>query len=283
MSPINATLLSSHWAFALVVGFVGGVVLAYGLRTVFVGRAPDARVDKEGGTVFLGRWLMEAFYWSFRSFGKFLLRMRVTPDSLTWTSFALTMASLPSAAMGHFSTAGLFFLVGSAFDAFDGMVARERGLASDSGEVLDAIIDRYADMAPLMGLAIFYRFSAWQMAIPLAALVGSVMVSYVRAKTEAMGLKLPSGLMRRHERITYFVVALVAGPEISPLLPKPFGAVHPATLATLGFVAMIANYAAVRLGAQGRAELIRIGRGPGSGKPALPATDKAALMGSDQP
>jgi CDP-diacylglycerol--glycerol-3-phosphate 3-phosphatidyltransferase len=267
MSPINATMIGSHWASALVLGFACGVVLAYALRTVFVGRAEEQRVDKEGGTLFLGRWLMEAFYWTFRSFGYLLLKMRVTPDALTWTSFALTMACLPAAAMGHFSTAGLFFLVGSAFDAFDGLVARERGMASDSGEMLDAIIDRYADMAPLVGLAIFYRFSAWQMTIPLVALVGSVMVSYVRAKTEALGLKLPSGVMRRHERIAYFVVGLVAGPEISPWLPAPFGAVHPATLATIGFVAVTSNYAAVRLAAHGRTALLRSGRGPGGKLP----------------
>jgi CDP-diacylglycerol--glycerol-3-phosphate 3-phosphatidyltransferase len=268
MSPISATsVIKIHWATGLVVAFGCGVVFAYGLRTVFVGRATESRVDKEGGTVFMGRWLMEAFYWSFRAFGKLLLRARVTPDMLTWTSFALTMACLPAAAMGHFSIAGMFFLLGSAFDAFDGMVARERGVASDSGEMLDAIIDRYADMAPLLGLAIFYRFSPWQMSIPLAALVGSVMVSYVRAKSEALDLKLPSGLMRRHERITYLSIALIAGPELSPWMPTLYDEKHLVTLATIAFVALMSNYAAIRLAALGRAELVRIGRGPGGKKP----------------
>lgn len=267
MNIVNATVLSSHWAAGLVFAFAGSVVFAYGLRTVLVGRAIEQRLEKEGGTVFVGRWIMEAFYWSFRAFGQILLRAGVTPDALTWTSLALTMASLPAAAMGHFSTAGLFFLLGAAFDTFDGMIARERGVASDAGEMLDAIVDRYADMAPLIGLAVFYRFSVWQMAVPLAALVGSIMVSYVRAKTEAMDLKLPSGLMRRHERIGYFVLALVAGPEISPWLPTPYGVVHPATLGTIAFIAFISNYAAIRLAAQGRTELIRAGRGPGGKKP----------------
>ncbi|MBI5548724.1 MAG: CDP-alcohol phosphatidyltransferase family protein [Deltaproteobacteria bacterium] len=267
MNPATGSLAYSHWATGLVLAFACSVIFAYSLRTVFIGRAADPRLAKEGGTAFLGRWLIEAFYWSFRSFGRVLLKAGFTPDALTWISFAMTMACLPAAALGHFSTAGLFFGLGAAFDAFDGMVARERGLASDSGEMLDAIIDRYADMAPLLGLAVFYRFSAWQMAIPLTALVGSVMVSYVRAKTEALDLSLPSGLMRRHERITYFVIALVGGPELSPWLPSPFGAVHPATLATIALVAVISNFAAVRLAAQGRAELVRLGRGPGGKKP----------------
>ena len=267
MTPANGNLFYSHWATGLVVAFAGGVIFAYSLRTVFVGRAADPRLVKESGTAFLGRWLIEAFYWSFRIFGRLLLKAGVTPDMLTWTSFAMTMACLPAAALGHFSTAGLFFLLGAAFDAFDGMVARERGLACDSGEMLDAIIDRYADMAPLVGLAIYYRFSGLQMAVPLAALAGSVMVSYVRAKAEALGLNLPSGVMRRHERITYFIIALVIGPEISPWLPAPLGIVHPATLVTLLLVAILSNYAAVRLAALGRAELVRMGRGPRGLKP----------------
>lgn len=271
MSPANAALFESHWVTGLVIAFAGGVIFAYSVRTVFVGRAEDSRLAKEQGTAFLGRWLIEAFYWSFRQFGAWLIKAGVTPDLLTWISFAMSMAALPAAALGHFSTTGLFFLLGAAFDAFDGMVARARGLASDSGEMLDAIVDRYADMAPLVGLAVFYRFSAWQMAIPLAALVGSVMVSYVRSKTEALGMSLPSGMMRRHERITYMVIALVCGPEISPWLPTPWGAVHPATLATVALVAVISNYAAVRLAAQGRAELVRLGRGP---KPQAPGSDQ---------
>ncbi|HEY3452616.1 MAG TPA: CDP-alcohol phosphatidyltransferase family protein [Myxococcales bacterium] len=263
----NGNLFYSHWATGLVVAFAGGVIFAYSLRTVFVGRTADPRLAKESGTAFLGRWLIEAFYWSFRVFGRLLIRAGVTPDMLTWTSFAMTMACLPAAALGHFSTAGLFFLLGAAFDAFDGMVARERGIACDSGEMLDAIIDRYADMAPLIGLTIFYRFSGLQMAVPLAALVGSIMVSYVRAKTESFGLSLPSTVMRRHERITYFVIALVIGPELSPYLPAPFGIVHPATLATLLLVGFLSNFAAVQLAAWGRSELKRLGRGPGGKKP----------------
>jgi len=277
MTPAASQLFFAHWATGLVIAFAGGVIFAYSLRTVFVGRAVDPRLAREEGTAFLGRWLIEAFYWSFRGCGRVLLKAGVTPDMATWASFAMTMACLPAAALGHFSSAGLYLLVGAAFDAFDGMVARERGLASDSGEMLDAIIDRYADMAPLLGLAIFYRFSMVSMAVPLAALVGSVMVSYVRAKTEALGLDLPSGMMRRHERITYAVIALVVGPELSPLLPEhlPTGPwfpegidlVHPATLATILLVALVSNYAAIRLAARGRAELVRLGRGPGGRKP----------------
>jgi CDP-diacylglycerol--glycerol-3-phosphate 3-phosphatidyltransferase len=207
-------------------------------------------------------WLMEAFYWSFRAPGRICSRLGIHPDVLTWISLVLSMATLPAAAMGHFSISGALLIVGSVFDALDGMVARDLKVASDSGEMLDAVVDRYADAAPLIGLAVFYRFSLWQMAIPIVCLMGSMMVSYVRAKTEALGLKLPSGLMRRHERIAYISCALVIAPELSDWLGKPAGAVHPGTLAVVGLVAVVSNYAAYRLVAAARNELIKQGRGP---------------------
>jgi CDP-diacylglycerol---glycerol-3-phosphate 3-phosphatidyltransferase len=238
------------------------ILTAYGVRTAIVGRARDQRVIRAGGTVLLRPWFLEAFYWSFKLPGRMFVRLGVSPDALTWTSLFISVLAAPAAALGHFSTSGLFVLVGSMFDSFDGLVARERKIASDYGEMLDAVIDRYADMAPLVGLTIFYRFSVPQMLVPLFVLVGSVMLSYVRAKSEALNLDLPSGLMRRHERITYVVVALMIGPELSRWLGSPFGIVHPATLTLLALVALIANVAATRLTLNARRALVRAGRSP---------------------
>jgi CDP-diacylglycerol--glycerol-3-phosphate 3-phosphatidyltransferase len=216
--------------------------------------------------VLLNRWFLEAFYWSFKLPGRFFVWLGVAPDTLSWTSLAVTAMSAPVAAMGHFSTAGALVLVGAFFDSFDGLVARERGLCSDRGEMLDAVLDRYADAAPLLGLIFFYRFSAWQMLVPAAALIGSMMLSYVRAKSEALDLHLPSGLMRRHERLTYIVVALVIGPELSRWAGSPWGVIHPFTLGLVAGVGLIANYAAIRLLFSARQELVRLGRGPKEAK-----------------
>ncbi len=251
-----------NWSALFVAGLSVSIMGAYGVHTVLVGREKDARVMRAGGSVLLSQWFLEAFYWSFRLPGRLFIRLGVTPDVLTWTSLVVTLGAGPAAALGHFSTAGAFVLVGAFFDSFDGMVARARNLSSDSGEMLDAVIDRYADVTPMVGLVLFYRFSIWQMMIPILAMIGSLLLSYVRAKSEAMGLDLPSGLMRRHERIAYVIIALVVGPELSRWLDSPLGAIHPATLLGLAVVAVVSNYAAFTLLLRARHELVRLGRGP---------------------
>lgn len=249
-------------AVLLVAIVCGGIVVAYGVRTALVGRTGSQRVAKIGGTVLFGSWAMEAFHWAMSSWASFLGRAGVTPDALTMTSLVVVLGSIPLAAMGHFAWSGVVLLLGAMFDAFDGVVARERGIASDSGEMLDAIVDRYADAAPFVGLALYYRDSLWQMCVPMVALVGSAMVSYARAKAEALDLDLPSGLMRRHERITYVAVALVFGPLV-PFGEGVYGARHLSTLALVGLVGVLSNVAAAQLTLRARAALVSAGRGPG--------------------
>ncbi|MET0793557.1 MAG: CDP-alcohol phosphatidyltransferase family protein, partial [Polyangiaceae bacterium] len=126
-------------------------------------------------------------------------------------------------------------------------------------EVLDAVVDRYADAAPLLGLAIYYRESVPALSLVLAALLGSMLVSYVRAKSEAMSLSLPGGLMRRHERIAYLTVGLLIGPVLH-LASVPAEA--PLTLLAVGVVAVVSNVAAVQLTRAARVALVELGRGP---------------------
>ncbi len=262
-------------AAGTVATFFTAAVSAYAVRTLLVGRRQDPKLQRLGGTMLLGAWFMEAIYWTIRAPGKLFSRLGVKPDTLTIVSLVLTLASGPIAASGHFSTAGLVFLIGSAFDALDGMVARETGMVKRSGAILDSVFDRYADAAPMLGLAVFYRFSIWQMMIPLVALVGSQLVSYVRAKAESMGLDLPSTLMRRHERVAYISFALIIAPMLSPIFQTPLGAVHPGTLTLLLIVAVVANVVALRLLFAARCKLDEQDNIPASTKPDTKVEAKA--------
>jgi CDP-diacylglycerol--glycerol-3-phosphate 3-phosphatidyltransferase len=250
------------WALAGA-GLLAGLVSAYAVRVAFLGRKSDPRIEKVYGTVLLGPWLLEAGYWLLRGSARLVLRAPITPDALTLGSLVITLCAAPLAASGEFAVAALALLAGGALDALDGIVARARGIASDSGEVLDSFVDRYADAAPLVGLSLYYRSSAWLAAIPLAGLVGAMMVSYSRAKAEAMRVDLPSGLMRRHERIAYLVAALLVGPALGPFVDPWLGVEGSLTLGLLAFLALLTNLTAVRLCSETRAKLVALGRGPG--------------------
>jgi CDP-diacylglycerol--glycerol-3-phosphate 3-phosphatidyltransferase len=215
--------------------------------------------------------VVEAFYWAFQAPGRALLALGATPDAITLTALALSIAAGPVAALGLFGWAGGLVLVGAVLDVLDGMVARRSGKSSPSGELLDSVLDRYADFAPLVGLAVFYRGSVWQMLTPLAALLGSTLISYIRAKAEGLRLELPSGSMRRHERVVYLGVALIIGPLLSP----PASALGVAEVVTFGVVAAMAvatNLAALALLARARTVL------RGRAAAAARATSTAAVV-----
>ena len=230
------------------------VLAAYAMSLALFGRPSVERLDNEPGTVLLGRFPIEAFHWAARGVGRALVRTGVSPDALTVVSVALAALAVPLAATGRFEAAGALFAAGSVFDALAGIVARSRGAASDAGEMLDATVDRYADALGFMGLAIFYRDSDWRLAIVLAALLGSMMVSYVRAKADALGIALGPGLMRRPERVAYLSLALLLGPTLSSWI-APSDPTRPATLLVVALIAALSNVAALRLLFEGRARL----------------------------
>jgi CDP-diacylglycerol---glycerol-3-phosphate 3-phosphatidyltransferase len=233
---------------------VAVLLTAYAVRVSRAGRIAAARLESVRGTVLLGRYPIEAFHWAARGFGRVLSKTGVSPDSLTFLSLGLTLFTVPLAAVGHFEAAGVVLILGSSFDALDGIVARELGQTSDAGEVLDSVLDRYSDTFALAGIGLFYRQSAASLALVFLALLGSMMVSYVRAKTEKFGITLPPTLMRRPERIAYLSGALLFGPSLSaavlPQLPN-----QPITLAIVGLIAIVANASAIQLLVRARAEL----------------------------
>ena len=238
---------------------VFAVLAAYATRVLLLGRATDARVQRERPTPLLGTFPMEAMHWALRGAGAGIAKLGVSPDSITWASLVLSIATVPLAATGHFDWAALALALGAAGDALDGIVARQRLLSSDSGEVFDAVVDRYADAMPLAGLVFYYRTNLIALGVMLAAMLGSGLVSYVRAKAEAMQLSPPGGLMRRHERLVYIGVALALGPYLRvPQLPfdRPF------TVVTIAVVAIVSNIAAALLTRNTRQLLAKSGRGP---------------------
>jgi CDP-diacylglycerol--glycerol-3-phosphate 3-phosphatidyltransferase len=243
------------------------VLAAYAVRVARSGRASHPRLGASPGSALLPGWLVEAFYWAMHAPARLFVRLGVSPDALTYLSLVLSASSLPLLAWGEFPAAAIVIIAGATLDAMDGMVARARGVASPAGAVLDSCVDRVADAAPFIGLAIFYRHDVVTLVLPLFAMVSSSMVSYARAKSDGLRLALPNGLMRRHERVVYLCGPLLVAP-LAPTLPLTGDVPYPLALLGVVIIAVVGALAAVVLISRTRAALS--GKAPRDRRAALP-------------
>lgn len=147
-----------------------------------------------------------------------LIRARVHPNAITTVGFFIGISSAWAFAEGYVRLAGMFILIGGVFDIFDGRVARGTGLASAFGSFYDSTLDRISEIIVFVGvLALFLRHGSAQEDVGMVyavvlALGGSLMVSYTRARAEALGLDCKVGLMQRAERVfTLGAAALLFG------------------------------------------------------------------------
>jgi CDP-diacylglycerol--glycerol-3-phosphate 3-phosphatidyltransferase len=229
------------------IGIVVFLLGAYALRVLVKGRYVPERVKKEPGSVFLGRFFIEFGYWCFEPLEKLCVRLRITPNQLTLGSLACSVGGAAAFATGRFTLGGWLVIACAILDALDGMVARTQGTASDAGELLDAAVDRYAEIATFAGIAAYYRSYPLGFWLALTSLAGALLVSYARAKGEISGIDARMGSMNRGERALYIGSAGVLSPYLAHFYEPRV--THPAfylMLATLLLVAVMANVTAIR-------------------------------------
>ena len=142
-----------------------------------------------------------------------IARTGATPNTLTLLGFLGMAVAGVFCAWGSFFFAGLVVAASSAFDALDGALARTTGAASVFGAFLDSFLDRYAEAAVYAGLLMYYAGvgPAWGVEAAFFAAVGSLMVSYARARAEGLGVACRAGLFARPERIAVIIIGLVTG------------------------------------------------------------------------
>ncbi len=143
-----------------------------------------------------------------------LAAIGVTPNMISVAGFAGNVAAGALAAGGHFLAAGVVMLIFSALDLLDGALARRTGTVTRFGAVFDSVLDRLSEAAVLGGLLFHYTEIGGhtvEIALCYAAIVGSIMVSYVRARAEGLGLELREGLFTRAERVLLLAGALIIG------------------------------------------------------------------------
>jgi CDP-diacylglycerol--glycerol-3-phosphate 3-phosphatidyltransferase len=142
-----------------------------------------------------------------------MVALGITPNMLTVAGLLGNVAAAWFVANGELVTGGVLALVFSALDMLDGAVARATGKASPFGAMFDSVLDRLSEAAVLGGILLYELELENHEEVVLAfwAVVGSLMVSYVRARAEGLGTTMRSGLFTRPERVMVTGVALLFG------------------------------------------------------------------------
>jgi len=147
------------------------------------------------------------FKWAVDPLGKFFLSIGMTPNMMTTLGLLGNFLGAYFLSQGKMMLGGILVLVITPVDALDGTMARLRGDPSDFGAFVDSVSDRYAELAILGGLMYYFagQGNALGSTLAFAAAVGSVLVSYVRARAESLQYEARVGLLTRVER--YLVLA----------------------------------------------------------------------------
>src|SRR4030081_947247 len=145
-----------------------------------------------------------------------LRRVPLTPNQVTVVGMVLTFGAAALAAFGQLRWAGVVLILAGTCDILDGALARSTGKGYPYGAFLDSTLDRYSEGAMYVGLAAYFvgmggPLQRWLVLATLAALAGSFLVSYVRARAQSLGFTCDSGVFARPERVVVTVIGLIVG------------------------------------------------------------------------
>ena len=152
------------------------------------------------------------FKWVTDPLGAFFNRLGIRPNTMTILGVLGTTLGAYMIARGNMLWGGLFILISVPFDALDGTMARLRGEANDWGAFVDSVADRYSELITYAGLLYFYLFTSPDNLAGILVFIsasGSVLVSYVKARADSLGLYAKGGLLTRVERYIVLAPALV--------------------------------------------------------------------------
>ena len=165
-----------------------------------------------------------------------LAKLGLTPNWITLLGLLVACVSAYLLSVGQLAAGGAALLISGAFDLFDGALARATGRVTTFGAFLDSAIDRVSEIVVLLGLLVYYlgRPSTSGAVLVYVALAGSIMVSYVRARAEGLGVDCKVGLMTRPERVAALGIALIVGQWWNPAVQVVLGIIAALTIVTAG-------------------------------------------------
>ena len=139
-----------------------------------------------------------------------LHRLRISADQLTFAGVVFGALAAVAFGEGRLPLGALFLILAGVADMLDGSLARVSGSATRFGSFIDSVADRATDVLILGGLAWHFRTTT-ELAVTLAAIGGSFLVSYAKARAEGLGIACEVGLMERPERMILLIAGALTG------------------------------------------------------------------------
>jgi CDP-diacylglycerol--glycerol-3-phosphate 3-phosphatidyltransferase len=224
-----------------------------------------------------------------------IVRTRViTPNILTLTGLLINIYCAWLYGIGDFFAGGLVLIFANVFDMLDGRVARMQGRVTRFGAFFDSVIDRYSDLIVFVGIMVYYArdtaaHSTLYVALTGIVLIGSVMVSYSRARAEGLDIACKVGFLERPERVVLLIIGSLT--EVSPATYTAVSGISPLAAelmfykmrAVLWVMAVLSHWTVIHRVYHTRDELHRTEPTPeephaGSDEPAGPQVVEASRL-----
>ena len=163
-----------------------------------------------------------------------LVKLGFSPSGLTVIGVLIACVAAALISQGLLAIGGIVMLIAGIFDMFDGAVARMTDRATKFGALFDSVMDRVSEAVVLLGLLWFYLDGGEQLGAVLVyvSIVGSTLVSYVRARAEGLGIECKGGLMQRPERVASLGVGIIVGQWWEPAVLIVLGVIAALTVVT---------------------------------------------------
>jgi len=221
---------------AALLGILGLALLSMPVYALSAARrGKDARDVENRGSFILGSFARSWFYWFIRPVENLALALRIGPLFFNLLGVAFGVAAAILFSMDMANLGGWAVLMGGVADIMDGRIARALGVANKRGAFLDSTLDRFAEFAAFVGLAVLFRDSQLALILVVTALGGSLLVSYARARGESVGIVCKLGIMQRAERLLLLGFGGILDPAVSAWLGRSTGAL---LVPVLGLVAV---------------------------------------------
>lgn len=165
-------------------------------------------------------FLQQIIYKIINPMVKAMIKVGITPNTITITGFIINVlvailviysAIYQPNNLTLIGFSGAMILFAGLFDMMDGRVARVGGMQSSFGALLDSTLDRYSELITLFSLQFYFILHGWiwNSIVTFLAIIGSIMVSYVRARGEGLGIDVKVGFMQRPERVVVSAVGMI--------------------------------------------------------------------------